>query len=118
MKKGLNKPFFGIDLWHAVEFSRYGCALLPRISPVIKGRPHNLGHLPLWGQIGLDRSFRCTSISVFMLNMCASQQGRNYRGGFLEGQIEGQPDAVNCPTHFNGMEKALKPLIYKGFRAF
>ena len=41
----------GIDLWHAVEFSRYGCALIPgltttgraRPTPPKKGRRRNLG---------------------------------------------------------------------------
>jgi len=36
------KSHIGIDLWHAVEFSRYGCALLPKISLHFQGRPTNL----------------------------------------------------------------------------
>lgn len=36
------KSHIGIDLWHAVEFSRYGCALLPKISLRFQGRPTNL----------------------------------------------------------------------------
>jgi hypothetical protein len=41
------KSHIGIDLWHAVEFSRYGCALLLKISLHFQGRPTNLvqGHL-------------------------------------------------------------------------
>ena len=50
------KPYLieviGIDFWHAVEFSRYGCALKPRISPVFQGRPPNLVHTPRHGQTG------------------------------------------------------------------
>ncbi|MFM8966035.1 MAG: hypothetical protein ACKOHL_06875, partial [Actinomycetota bacterium] len=50
------KPYLieviGIDLWHAVEFSRYGCAPIPgltaisrarRIPPLSQGRRRNLG---------------------------------------------------------------------------
>jgi len=37
-------PFSGIDLWHAVEFSRYGCALHRGISSTFQGRPPNLVH--------------------------------------------------------------------------
>lgn len=42
----------GIDLWHAVEFSRYGCALNPRISPNFQGRLPNLVHACRLGQTG------------------------------------------------------------------
>ena len=49
-----NKATIGIDLWHAVEFSRYGCALLHRISPTFQGRPPNLVHPRRRGQTGLN----------------------------------------------------------------
>jgi hypothetical protein len=29
----------GIDLWHAVEFSRYGCALIPGLTTTGRARP-------------------------------------------------------------------------------
>ncbi len=48
------KATIGIDLWHAVEFSRYGCALLLRISPDFQGRSPNLVHAYRQGQTGLN----------------------------------------------------------------
>jgi hypothetical protein len=51
-----NKATIGIDLWHAVEFSRYGCALLCRISPTFQGRSPNLVHARRRGQTGLNES--------------------------------------------------------------
>ncbi len=47
-----NKATIGIDLWHAVEFSRYGCALIHRISPDFQGRSPNLVHARGRGQTG------------------------------------------------------------------
>jgi hypothetical protein len=49
-----NQATIGIDLWHAVEFSRYGCALNLRISPNFQGRPPNLVHACRLGQTGLN----------------------------------------------------------------
>ncbi len=49
-----NQATIGIDLWHAVEFSRYGCALSLRISPNFQGRPPNLVHARRLGQTGLN----------------------------------------------------------------
>jgi hypothetical protein len=40
------KPYLieviGIDLWHAVEFSRYGCALIPGLTTTGRAHPHPL----------------------------------------------------------------------------
>ena len=37
------KPYLieviGIDLWHAVEFSRYGCAPIPGLTAVGRAQP-------------------------------------------------------------------------------
>ena len=49
-----NQATIGIDLWHAVEFSRYGCALILRISPNFQGRSPNLVHACRRGQTGLN----------------------------------------------------------------
>ena len=38
------KPYLieviGIDLWHAVEFSRYGCAPIPGLTAVGRAQPN------------------------------------------------------------------------------
>ncbi|MEY4163071.1 MAG: hypothetical protein RLZZ79_23, partial [Actinomycetota bacterium] len=40
------KPYLieviGIDLWHAVEFSRYGCALILGLTAIGRAQPHPL----------------------------------------------------------------------------
>jgi len=63
------KPYLieviGIDLWHAVEFSRYGCAPIPGLTTVGRAQPDcPLGQKekprPLCpqGQIALANLFR------------------------------------------------------------
>ncbi|TRZ87214.1 MAG: hypothetical protein D4R83_02950, partial [Streptomycetaceae bacterium] len=44
------RSHIGIDLWHAVEFSRYGCALLLEIALHFQGRLTNLVQRRLCGQ--------------------------------------------------------------------
>src|SRR4051812_40982870 len=41
----------GIDLWHAVEFSRSGRTPTNRLSAAHRGNPSSLGHLVRQGQI-------------------------------------------------------------------
>ena len=60
------KPYLieviGIDLWHAVEFSRYGCALIPGLTttgrarpfPPLKGQKEKPRPQSRLGQIALD----------------------------------------------------------------
>ena len=57
------KPYLieviGIDFWHAVEFSRYGCAPIPGLTAVGRAQPihpftgqkEKLKPLITWGQI-------------------------------------------------------------------
>ena len=63
------KPYLieviGIDLWHAVEFSRYGCAPSPGLTAVSRAQPvcpcgqkEKLRRLFLLGQIALAASLR------------------------------------------------------------
>jgi len=63
------KPYLieviGIDLWHAVEFSRYGCAPIPGLTTVGRAQPdcpcgqkEKLRPLRLQGQIALANPFR------------------------------------------------------------
>jgi len=84
----------GIDLWHAVEFSRYGCALQSGISSIFQGRPPNLVHGYAHGQTGLywPRSGSCA------VRPCESpfhSKGRNYRGWGGWGQIAGYSPTGN-----------------------
>ena len=59
----------GIDLWHAVEFSRYGCALIPgltttgraRPTPPPKGQKEKPRPLSRFGQIALAWPSRARS---------------------------------------------------------
>jgi hypothetical protein len=62
------KPYLieviGIDLWHAVEFSRYGCAPIPGLTAVGRAQPirpcgQKEKPRPLWlqGQIALANPF-------------------------------------------------------------
>ena len=62
------KPYLieviGIDLWHAVEFSRYGCAPIPGLTAVGRAQPnHPFGQkekprpLCFHGQIALAGPF-------------------------------------------------------------
>jgi hypothetical protein len=63
------KPYLieviGIDLWHAVEFSRYGCAPIPGLTAVGRAQPvcpygqkEKLRPLFPHGQIALTATFR------------------------------------------------------------
>jgi hypothetical protein len=63
------KPYLieviGIDLWHAVEFSRYGCAPIPGLTTVGRAQPdcpcgqkEKLRPHWLQGQIALANLFR------------------------------------------------------------
>jgi hypothetical protein len=74
------KPYLieviGIDLWHAVEFSRYGCAPIPGLTTVGRAQPDcPLGQKekprPLWlqGQIALANLFpeahKCSKTLIY-----------------------------------------------------
>ena len=43
------RSHIGIDLWHAVEFSRYGCALVPKFPP-FSGQTDKLSGVHAEGQ--------------------------------------------------------------------
>ena len=85
--------YIGIDLWHAVEFSRYGCALGHGISSIFQGRPPNLLHARERGQTGQCAQVEM-KIAAVRPNSSDSQQEQNYSPRASMGQIEISAGAV------------------------
>ena len=77
------RPFSGIDLWHAVEFSRYGCALRQGISSYFQGRLPNLVHRFEHGQTS-SKCPRLGSCAVRPVSVRSTARGLTI-GGLQQG---------------------------------
>jgi hypothetical protein len=95
IKSMTKQATIGIDLWHAVEFSRYGCALRLRISPDFQGRSPNLVHARRRGQTGPNEVLDLAE-AQFLELLClllrpkssVPSKERNYTEAGWTGQID------------------------------